>query len=61
MTRYEFLWAKRVIMSNVQTDSQLYLILILVKLFCELRPIMTLYDFDKWYWNLKCKLCSHSK
>ena len=39
MTRYDFLWARGVILSNVLTDSQLYLILILVNLSYELGQI----------------------
>ena len=41
MTRYDFLWARRVILSNVRTDSQLDLISILVNLSCELEQIGT--------------------
>ena len=47
MIRYDSLWARRVIRSNGQTDSQLYLILFLVNFSCELEPIMTRYDFQE--------------
>ena len=36
MTRYDFLWARRVILSNVRTNSELDLILILVDFSYEL-------------------------
>ena len=39
MTRYDFLLARRVILSNVRTDSQLDLILILVNFSYDLRQI----------------------
>ena len=39
MTRYDFLGVRQVIMSNVRTDSQLDLILILVNFSCELGKI----------------------
>ena len=45
MTRYDFLWARGVILSNVLTDSQLYLILILVNFSCELGQIIIRHDF----------------
>ena len=43
MTRYDFLWARWVILSNVRTDSQLNLIL-LVNFSCELGQIILRYD-----------------
>ena len=43
MTRYDFLLPRRVILSNVRTDSQLNLIL-LVNFTCELGQILTRYD-----------------
>ena len=54
MTRYDFLLARRVILSNVRTDSQLDLIL-LVNFACELGQIMTRYDclgLDEWFWAM---------
>ena len=43
MTRYDFLLPKRVIISNIQADSKLNLIL-LVSFSCKLGKIMTRYD-----------------
>ena len=43
MTRYDFILSRRMILSNVRTDSQLNLIL-LVNVSCELGQIMTRYD-----------------
>ena len=43
MTRYDFLLHRQVILSNVRTDSQLNLIL-LINFSCELGQIMTRYD-----------------
>ena len=44
MTRYDFLWARRLILSNVPTDSTpTYLISLLVNFSCELGQIMTSY------------------
>ena len=43
MTNYDFLLPRRVILSNVQTDFQLNLIL-LVNFSCELGQIITRYD-----------------
>ena len=43
MTRYDFLLPRRVIVSNVLTDSQLNLIL-LVNFSCELGQIIPIYD-----------------
>ena len=54
MTRYDFLLARRVILNNVRTDSQLDLIL-LVNFSCELGQIMTRYDclgLDEWFWAM---------
>ena len=45
MITYDFQWAKQAILSNVWTDSQLYLILRLVNFSHELAHIMTTYDF----------------
>ena len=42
MTRYDFLLARRVILSNVRTDSNLTYLLI--NFSCELGQIMTRYD-----------------
>ena len=47
MTRYDFLEARRVILSHVRTDSQLALILILVNFVYELGQIMTRCDFQE--------------
>ena len=46
MTIYDFLEARRVIMSNVRTDSNSNLISILVNVSCEFLQIMTRYDFE---------------
>ena len=46
MTKYVLLWARRVILNNVQTDSQIDLILLVNFSSCELRQIMTRYDFN---------------
>ena len=45
MTRFDFLWTRRVILSNVWTDSQLDLISLSVNFSCELEQIMNWYDF----------------
>ena len=42
---YDFLWIRRVILSNVRTDSQLDINSCLVKFPCELGQIMTRYVF----------------
>ena len=59
MTRYDFLLHRQVILSNVRTDSQLNLIL-LVNFSCELGQIMTRYDLlgtrqviPKWGYKFK--------
>ena len=49
MTRYDFLLPRRVILSNVRTNSQLNLIL-LVNISCELGQIMTRYDLLGTRW-----------
>ena len=45
MITYDFLWDKQAMLSNVWTDSQLDLILLLVNFCYELGKIMTIYDF----------------
>ena len=45
MITYDFQWAKQAILSNVWTDSQLYLILLLGNFSHALAYIMTTYDF----------------
>ena len=43
ITRFDFLWTKQVILSNVRTDSQLDLISLLVNFSCELEQRMTFF------------------
>ena len=50
MTLYDFLWPRRVILSNVRL--QLYLISILVNFSSELGQIMTRYDFLEARWAI---------
>ena len=45
MTRYDFIWAKCVILSNVRTDLNFTPDFTLVNFACELGQIMTRYDF----------------
>ena len=45
MTRYDFRWARWVILSNVRTDLELDLISLSVNFSCKLGQIMTRYDF----------------
>ena len=53
MTRYDFLWARQVILSNVRTDSQLDLVTLLVYFVFELGQIMTIsYRPDEWFWAM---------
>ena len=51
MTRYDFLEVRWVILSNVQIDFNL--ILLLVNFWYELSKIMTRYIFlDLWFWEM---------
>ena len=45
MTRYDFLWARWMILSNVRTDLNIDLISLLVNFSCELGQLMIRYDF----------------
>ena len=55
VTRYDFLWARRMILSNVLVWLQLDPISLLVNFSCELGQIMTRYNFfglDEWFWTM---------
>ena len=59
MTRYDFLWARWVILSNVPNRIELDLISLLVNFSCELGQIMTKYNVlyktcARWVMLSKC-------